>query len=88
MPSAIEVPPPIVQQKEYFNLKQWRKKCREDHKNEINEKAREEYKAKKDEILRRHMLWNLNKSQNTAAPKQASINKYNLKYDETLKRWV
>ena len=87
IPSPTEVPPPVVQKKEYFNLKVWRKKYGDDHKIEINKKARDEYQAKKDEILRRHVLWNLN-TQNTAVPKQASIDKYNLKYDENKKCWV
>ena len=82
----VEAPPPIVVEKKPFNLKVWRKDYREKHKQEINQKARDEYKAKKDEILRRHVLWNLN-TQNTAVPKQSTIDKYNLKYDENKKCW-
>ena len=57
------------------------------HKDEINNKAKEDYHVNKDEILRRHILWNLNRSQNTEKPKQASIDKYNLKFDEKLHKW-
>ena len=71
-----------------FNLKEWRKDYRAKHKDEINNKAKEDYQVNKDEILRRHILWNLNKSQNTKQPKQTSIDKYNLKFDDKIKRWV
>ena len=84
----IEVMPPLVVEKEYFNLKKWRKDYREEHKNEINEKAKKDYQEKKDEILKRHILWNLNKSQNTKSPKQSSVDKYNLKFDENKRCWV
>ena len=83
----IEAPPPIVVEKKPFNLKVWRKDYREKHKQEINQKAKDDYKANKDEILRRHILWSLNHS-NTEKPKQASIDKYKLKFDEKLKKWV
>ena len=83
------VPEPVVVNKSYFNLREWRKNYRDANKEKINinEKAREEYKLKKDAILRRHLLYNLN-SQNTALPKKETIDRYNLKYDENLKRWV
>ena len=81
------VPEPVVIQKTYFDLKQWRKDYRDKHKNEINNKAKEDYQVNKDDILRRHILWNLNKSQNTKQPKQASIDKYNLMFDKTLNKW-
>ena len=64
----VKAPPPIVVEKKPFNLKAWRKDYRKKHRREINQKARDEYQAKKDEILRRHVLWNLN-TQDTAVPK-------------------
>ena len=88
MMSVKEIPPPIVQDKTYFDLKDWRKKYRDERKEVINKKAREHYKENKDKILRNHILFNLNKSCNTAVPKQVSINKYGLVYDENLKRWI
>ena len=57
----------------------WRKDYREKHKQEINQKAKDDYKANKDEILRRHILCSLNHS-NTEKPKQASIDIYIYKY--------
>ena len=80
--------PIVIEPRKYFDLKKWRADYRKEHKEEINNKAKDDCKANKDAILRRHILWNLNKSQNTKVPKQASIEKYNLKYDEILKRWV
>ena len=88
MMPQLEIEQPVVQKKEYFNLKMWREKYRKDHKQAINEKAKEDYNVNKDAILRRHILWNLNKSQNTKIPKQSSIDKYNLKFDENKKCWV
>ena len=88
MMPQLEIKQPIIKPREYFNLKQWRAQYRLQHRELINNTAREEYKANKDAILRRHLLWNLNKSKNTEKPKQISIDKYNLKYDENFKRWI
>ena len=88
MMPQLEIEQPIIKPREYFNLKQWRAQYRLQHRELINNTAREEYKANKDGILRRHLLWNLNKSKNTEKPKQISIDKYNLKYDENFKRWI
>ena len=57
------VPEPVVVNRSYFNLKEWRKEYRYTHKDEINNKAKEDYKVNKDEILKRHILGNLNRSQ-------------------------
>ena len=83
----VEAQPPIFGEKKPFHLKEWRIDYREKHKQEINQKAKDDYRVNKDEILRRHDIWNLNSS-NTKQPKQATIDRYNLKFDEKLKRWV
>ena len=56
------------------------------HREDINQKAKDEYKANKDAILRRHILWNLN-TNNTRQPKKETIELYNLKFDNTLNKW-
>ena len=88
MMPQLEIEQPVVQNKTYFDLKQWRKIYREKNREQINNTAREEYKNNKDAIIRRHILFNLNKSKNTKQPKKESIERYNLKFDENLKRWV
>jgi len=82
-----EIPPPVVQKKEYFNLKKWRKAYREKNKIQINNRAKEDYKVNKDKILRSHILYNLN-SKNTEKPKEITLQKYGIKYDDVLKRWI
>ena len=69
-------------------MKKWRKNYREEHKNDINKKARDDYELNKNKKFKQHILWNLNRSQNTKQPKKESIGKYNLNFDELLKRWV
>ena len=63
------------------------KKYRSENKDVINNKAKEDYKVNKNEILKRHILFNLNKSKNTTQPNQEPIYKYNLKHDDQFKRW-
>ena len=47
MSSPPEVPSPVIQKKEYFNLREWRAKYRRANRDDINKKARDEYQTKK-----------------------------------------
>ena len=82
----VEVPPP--EPKKYFNLKEYMKKYREEHKEELAQRRAEYYTQNKDKILRRKIIWNLNRSQNTTEPSAESLAKYNIRYDEEKKMWV
>ena len=82
-----EIEQPIVKHREYFNLKSWRTQYRLKNRESINKKARDEYQAKKNEILKNHVLWNLNHN-NIKQPKKETVDKYNLVYNNDLKRWI
>ena len=46
------------------------------------------YAENKDKILKDKILWYLNVSQSVEKLSKASIEKYDIKYDKTLKKWV
>ena len=83
-PTPIEPPQP----RKYFNLKEYMKKYREEHKEKLKEQRMAYYTAHKDQILRNKILWNLNKARNTKEPSAESMAKYDIRYDEELKKWV
>jgi hypothetical protein len=81
---------PIVEQpkeKPKFNLRDWGKKYREQKKEEIKQKREERYENEKEKILRNKIVSNLN-SGNTKKPRKDTMEKYNIVYDENLKRWI
>jgi len=80
------MPPP--EPRKYFNLKEYMQKYREEHKEELKQRRAEYYAKNKDKILRRKILWNLNKSQNTTEPSAESLARYDIRYDEEKKMWV
>jgi hypothetical protein len=82
----VEVPPP--EPKKYFNLKEYMKEYRLKNKDKIAEKKKQYYEENKDDVLRKKILWNLNVARTTERPSQASIDKYDIQYDDNLKRWV
>ena len=82
----IEVPPP--EPKKYFNLKEYMRKYREEHKEELKQKRAEYYAKNKEKILRQKIIWNLNKSRNTMEPSAESLARYNIRYDKEKKLWV
>jgi len=85
-PPAAPIPAP--EPRTYFNLKEYMKKYREEHKEKLKEHRVEYYAQNKEQILRNKILWNLNKARNTKEPNGESMAKYNIRYDEMLKRWV
>jgi hypothetical protein len=82
----VEVPAP--EPKKYFNLKEYMRKYREEHKEELKQRRAEYYAKNKDKILRRKIIWNLNMSHNTMQPSAESIKKYGIRYDDEKKLWV
>lgn len=82
----IEVEPP--EPRKYFNLKEYMKDYRVKNKDKLKEQRNEYYEKNKDEILRNKILWTLNVSKNVKHPSPESIERYNIKYDETLKKWI
>ena len=46
--------PPL--EKEYFNIKEWSKNCRESHKDEIKQKRIDNYTNHKKEIIRKNII--------------------------------
>jgi hypothetical protein len=72
-------------ERKYFNPKEYMKGYR---KTEKNKKYMEEYRAKKRvDITRKKILLDLNKYKTVKNPKQTTIEKYNLKYDNEKKVW-
>ena len=84
-------PPPIkepVAKTAYFNAKEHAKQYRAKHKEAISARRKVYYAENKDKILKDKILWYLNVSQSVEKPSKASIEKYDIKYDKTLKKWV
>ena len=64
------------------------KKYREDKKAELTEKRKAKYAIEKDMILKKKILYSLNKEGNLSKPTAKSISKYNLVYDDENKKWA
>jgi len=83
----ISIPKPQPKKKDdYFNPAEYAKKYRAEHKDELDKKRKQDYTKNKDKILRNKMIWHLNKGL-VAYPRQASIEKYDLKYNTKTKQW-
>lgn len=87
-PRPIPKPVPRPEPKrDYFDLKAYSKKYREAKKDTIKTKRKEAYEKDKHNILRKKIIWNLNVSQAVKRPRQSTIDKYNLKYNDQTSRW-
>jgi len=82
----IEIQPP--EPKKYFNLKEYMKEYRLQHKDELAKKRQEYYDKNKDHVLRLKILWNLNVARTVDKPSHETIEKYDIRYDENMKQWV
>jgi hypothetical protein len=90
--SGRDLPPPPVKapivKTAYFNAKESSKKYRESNKDKITIQRKDYYTKNKDQILRKKILWMLNISQSVDKPSRASVEKYGIRYDTELKKWV
>ena len=77
---------PMVK-KSYFNAKEHAKEYRVNNKEKIAEQRKKHYEENKDKILKNKILWMLNISQSIDKPSKASIEKYDIKYNNNLKKW-
>ena len=82
----VEIPPP--EPKKYFNLKEYMRKYREEHKEELKQRRAEYYAKNRDKILRQKIIWNLNRSRNITEPSAESLAKYDIRYDKESGMWV
>ena len=80
------VPKPI--EKKYFDPAEYSKKYREKNKAKLDLDRKDNYEKNKHEILRKKQLWYLNIAQTVKKPRQDTIDKYGLKYDDDLEKWV
>ena len=86
MMPQLEIEQPVVQNKTHFDLKEWRKIYRE----KIGNKLTTQHE-KNTKIIRMQFLEGIFYSTSIKVKiqnKKESIKKYNLKFDENLKRWV
>lgn len=72
----------------YFDPKEYAKKYRERNKEKLKVKRKENYDKNKHKILRNKILFMLNVAQTVKKPRKATIDKYDLKYDKTQKKWI
>ena len=83
---AKPVKEPMVK-KSYFNAKEHAKEYRVNNKEKIAEQRKKHYEENKDKILKNKILWMLNISQSIDKPSKASVEKYDIKYNNNLKKW-
>jgi hypothetical protein len=70
-----------------FDRKAYMREYRKRNAEKYQEYSRKYYKDNSEDVLRRQLLYGLNKYKNREAPKPESIEKYNLKYDKKKKEW-
>lgn len=77
-----------TKKKATFNLKEYMKAYREKNKEKYRKIANDYYKANRNEILKKKVLWNVNVAGNVVQPTKKTIEKYNLTYDRKTHQWI
>jgi hypothetical protein len=81
------VPKPVAK-RTYFDPAAYSKAYREKHPAKIKQQRADYYVKNKEKVLRAKILWLLNVARPTTLPTKKSIEKYDLKYSATEKKWI
>lgn len=74
--------------KEYFNPAKYSRDYRKLHPDKIKKQRADYYVKNSEKVLRAKILWLLNIAQTTKHPTKKSIDKYDLKYSPSEKKWI